>query len=285
MRIREMGCVFERWPARIEGSWTEVKRDADLPERSPAPYRCVVTTPRAILVGDAHLGATGRHVEEAFHEFLRTVPEPRDHLVIMGDLFDFWFEYRRVVSRRHVTTIAALRAARERGVVISFIGGNHDRWGGSLFRDDLGIPFHASGQAHMSLAGRAAFLHHGDGLAEQHWSARFMHFLTRQRLTVAAFQALHPDLGYWLADRISRRLADKTRNAAALDRASAAQAEWARDVLAHRPEVEIVAAAHTHRPVLEEIAGRYYVNPGAFMDDGQHAIITADDLQLATYSG
>jgi UDP-2,3-diacylglucosamine hydrolase len=237
-----------------------------------------------IVVADAHLGQVPPAVGEAFHAFLEAVPQQGDHLILTGDLFDFWFEYQSVIPRKHFATVAKLQAVRARGIPITFVGGNHDRWGGSFFTRDLGIDFFG-GEAELDLNGQRAFITHGDGLTEQHWSGALMHRLLRHRITIAVFRILHPTIGFWIADLFSRHLADNTKDRAVLDRAAAAQRKWAADFLGKHPTVQIVIMAHTHRPVLDRLPdGRAYLNPGAFLDGGRYAVITAEAVELKQFT-
>src|SRR2546422_1701636 len=73
------------------------------------------------------------------------------------------------------------------------------------------------------LAGRRAFVAHGDGFTEQHWSAKVMHRVTRYPITIWSFRHLHPDIGFWIAAKLSGKLADTTKDPAVLDRAAEAQ--------------------------------------------------------------
>lgn len=238
---------------------------------------------RVVVVADAHLGQVPAATEAAFHAFLDAVPDLGDALLINGDLFDFWFEYGSVIPRKHFTTITRLHALRRRGIPITFVGGNHDRWGGDFLTRDLGIGFFA-GQAELDLAGRRAYVAHGDGLTEQHWSGALLHRVTRHPVTIALFRVLHPTLGFWIADKLSGRLADNTKDKAVLDRAATAQAAYARGLLARRPELELVILAHTHRPRVDRLSdGRVYLNPGAWLDGGRYAIVTRDGVDLQTF--
>ena len=237
-----------------------------------------------IVVADAHLGQVPPAVGTAFHDFLDAVPRPGDHLVVTGDLFDFWFEYPSVIPRKHFATAAKLQEVRTRAVPITFVGGNHDRWGGSFFTRDLGIQFFG-GAVELDLNGRRAFIAHGDGLTEQHWTGALMHRFTRHPLTVAVFRILHPTVGFWIADLFSRHLADNTKDRAVLDRAAAAQRKWAADFLQRHPAVQLVIMAHTHRPVVERLPdGRIYLNPGAFLDGGRYAVITPEAVELKQFT-
>ncbi len=238
---------------------------------------------RVLVVADAHLGQVPPAIESAFHSFLEAVPDLGEALLINGDLFDFWFEYGAVIPRRHFATVAKLHALRAKGIAITLVGGNHDRWGGDFLTEDLGIGFHG-GEAEILVAGRRAFVAHGDGLTEQHWSAKLMHRVTRHPATVRVFRALHPDLGFWIAHRLSGTLADSTRDPAVLDRAARAQAQYAADLLRRRPDLGLVILAHTHRPALERLdGGRAYLNPGAFLDGGRYAVVTADNVELKAF--
>jgi UDP-2,3-diacylglucosamine hydrolase len=243
-----------------------------------------VPASRVVVVADAHLGQVSSAIDSAFHRFLDVVPDLGDALLIDGDLFDFWFEYGAVIPRRHFATVAKLSALRARGVPITFVGGNHDRWGGSFFTKDLGIGFYG-GEAELELAGRRAFVAHGDGYTEQHWSAKLMHRTTRHPATIRLFRALHPDLGFWIAHKLSGRLADDTRDRAVLDRAARAQAQFAKELLERRPELGLVILAHTHRPALEQLPnGRSYLNPGAFLDGYRYAVVTRDHTELRCFT-
>ena len=239
---------------------------------------------RCIVVADAHLGQVPHAIEVAFHAFLDTVPQPGDALLINGDLFDFWFEYGPVVPRKHFATIVRLRALVTRGVAVTFVGGNHDRWGGDFLRHDVGIAYR-TGEVELELAGRRAVVVHGDGLTEQHWSGALTHWVLSHRVTIAVFRTLHPSIGFWIADKLSGTLADSTKDKAVLDRAEAAQAAYARALLERRPDVALVVMAHTHRPRLDLLSdGRAYLNPGAFLDGGKYAVVTTDRVELKTFT-
>lgn len=234
-------------------------------------------------MADAHLGQVPASVATAFHRFLDTVPQPGDELVVNGDLFDFWFEYGSVVPRRHLATVMKLAGLVQRGIPVTFLGGNHDRWGGDFLRRDMGIGYYA-GAAELVLAGRRALVVHGDGLTEQHWSGALLHWLLRQPVTIALFRMLHPAIGFWIADRLSGTLADSTKDTAVLDRAATAQAAYAHALLERRRELSLVVMAHTHRARLEHVdGGRAYLNPGAFLDGGKYAVITPAGVELKNY--
>ncbi len=245
----------------------------------PLPYSRIlgrVTTERVVVVGDSHFGSGNPDDEAAFHDFLAAVPRMGTRLLLMGDLFEFWFEYRRVIPRRPFRTLARIAAVADAGVKVELFGGNHDRWSGwpGNFWEDLGMPFHAGG-TDLQLAGRKAWVHHGDGLAEWKLGGKILHKVTRSPVTIAIFRAIHPDLSFWLIDRLSFLISEKVKSAEALDAAAEFQERFARGVLDQRPEISLVVLAHTHRQRLVEHApGRFYLNAGAWIGARQYAVVS-----------
>jgi len=235
-----------------------------------------------IVVADAHLGQVPAAVADRFHRFLDQVPRPGDALLVNGDLFDFWFEWGDVVPEKHRATVEKLSLLVRRGIPVTLMGGNHDRWGGP-FLSNRGITFHAQ-PAELTLAGRRAWVAHGDGLTEQHWTGALTHHLLKHKATIAVFRALPPGLGFRIADWLSGTLADSTKDRAVLDRAAAAQRAYATALLAGRPDLSLVILAHTHRPALERLSGgRTYLNPGAWLDGGRYAVIERERVELKTF--
>lgn len=215
------------------------------------------------LVSDLHLGAVPPATEEAFRRWLLHVKESGSRLIINGDLFDFWFEYRRVVLAEHVRVLAALADLVESGVPVLLMGGNHDWWGDSFLEERIGVDFHQE-PLRMQLHGRSVLLAHGDGLGTGDLGYRCLRLFLRSPVTRWLFRRLHPDLGAWLADRVS---GTREEAAAGPDPRNAGRAAflqaWASDLLARDSTLDIVAAGHSHSPAVVEVSpGRFYVNSG-----------------------
>ena len=220
--------------------------------------------------------------EAAFLAFLDTVPGLGDGLVVTGDLFEFWFAYARAVPRRGLRVVSALAALR-RKLPVLMVGGNHDRWAGTFWESELGIEF-APLEGRFELDGRPAVAVHGDGITETHWSARVLHRLLRHTGTVALYRALHPDLGFWVVDRLSGYLGDRNRTEGEIAASAERQERWARRRLGEEDGLSLLAMGHTHRPVAAEPhPGRRYVNPGAWFDGYRYAVVGADEARLARF--
>jgi UDP-2,3-diacylglucosamine hydrolase len=236
-----------------------------------------------VIVSDAHLGVAPPAVEEALLEFLEAVPGLGDCLLVNGDLFDFWFSYSRVIPRRGFHVAAALARLRRRMPIV-MVGGNHDRWDAHFWERDLGLRYEPL-RATFEIGTRTVAAIHGDGLAEPRWQARLIHRVIQHPATAAAYRLLHPDLGLRVVDALSPLLGDHTTDEPKLARAAARQAELARQLLTNEPAIGLVIMGHTHRAVLTEpIAGRQYLNPGAWYDGLRYAVATEADAELREFS-
>ncbi len=214
------------------------------------------------LTGDIHLGAVPPATERAFLAWLDHAGTRAGTIVVNGDLFDFWFEYRSVVPRGYARVLGSLAALVDAGRHVVLLGGNHDWWGGDFLREEIGVDFHPDPVV-MDLAGRRTFLAHGDGLGRGDLGYRVLRRILRGTATRWAFRWLHPDLGARLARWVSRTEV-RGREPTELERSRAAHLEeWARAKLREAPELDLVVLGHTHIPALVEVeADRYYLNAG-----------------------
>lgn len=237
-----------------------------------------------IVVCDAHLQRSpDRASDQAFHRFLRVVPDLGTHLVLNGDVFDFWFEYRSVIPRSAFRTLAALSRLRELGIGLTVTGGNHDRWGGDFFQAELGTTFHRE-STEVDLSGFRALVRHGDGIHELHRGGRVMHAITRLPITARMFRLLHPDVGFWFVRRMSSTLSTHTNVDAVQQQAADAQLVYATGFMQERRDIDLLVLGHTHRPAIVEVEPRrWYLNPGAWMDDLRYAVVTPDGPELGVF--
>jgi UDP-2,3-diacylglucosamine hydrolase len=162
----------------------------------------------AYFFADAHLGTESEQREAArqarLHRFLSDLPGRATSLFVMGDLFDFWFEYHTAIPRRHFPTLCALQRVREAGVEITYLTGNHDFWLGRFLEEELGIRTR-DGAVSLDLQGRRIWLHHGDGLIGGDLGYRVLKKVLRNPVSIRLYRLLHPDLGIPLAHWVSGR--------------------------------------------------------------------------------
>jgi len=238
---------------------------------------------RLVVVGDAHLGAAPPAVEARLLDWLDEVPGLGDGLLLNGDLFGFWFGYRRAIPRAGIRVLARL-AALARGMPVLMTGGNHDRWGESFWEPELGIRYGRS-ELRFTLGERPALAIHGDGLADPTRRAALKHRVIGHPLVSAGFRALPPDLGFRLADRLGRPLEPTPESERLAARAAELQRAWAERRL-EQEDLTLLVMGHTHKPaLLEPFRGRRYLNPGAWFDGYRYAIATSAGVSLKQYPG
>lgn len=238
-----------------------------------------------LIASDAHLGATSPPAERAFLSFLEAVPELTGDLVLAGDVFDFWFEYRSVIPSRNFPALCRLAALREAGVRVRWVGGNHDAWGGHFLADELGIEL-IDGPLITDVGGRRTYLAHGDGLAGGDWGYRFLKAVTRSRPARGAFRWLHPDIGDWLARGASRTPGGARPLQPHEERRADRLAEHASRLLEQDASLDLVVFGHCHRPQLMEVGtGRYYLNPGDWIRHFTYGEVGPDGVRLRRWEG
>ena len=236
----------------------------------------------SLIVSDAHLGAAPAAGERAFHDFLVFAGTSTRDLVINGDLFDFWFEYRTVVMSRHFRTLRMLADLVDSGVRIRLVGGNHDSWGGVFLRDEIGIEL-IDGPVTTEIGGRRCYLAHGDGLGDGDLGYRALKRVIRSRAARVAFRHVHPDWADAIAGKVSRT---KSRHGADIPGGSrGVELEaHARGILAADASIQLVALGHSHVPALIEVEpGRHYLNTGDWIQNCTWASVTPDGVQLHSW--
>lgn len=238
---------------------------------------------RLVVVADAHLNASAPADEAAFLAFLDAVPRLGDSLLLAGDIYDFWFTWRRQVPRACIRVTSAIISL-ARHFPILMLGGNHDRWGDTFWGAETGLQF-ATRELRFRVGQRQVLAVHGDGLHEERRSAAVLNRLLDSRAVIAAFRMLPASWGFRIADTLGHDPAHAAAHPEIVDAAAARQAEWARRALLGDPGLGAVIMGHTHRAVVAEVApGRWYLNPGAWLGEHRYGVLDAAGARLATFS-
>ena len=228
------------------------------------------------VFSDTHLGAAPSEVERQLLGFLRHLPTRAGSLVINGDLFEFWFEWRHVIPRASFRVLAALADLVDAGVPILWIAGNHDCWGGEVLRRDVGVSYHV-GPWRGTLAGWATLIEHGDGLREvEDRKYRRLRSVIRHPASIWAFRhLLHPDFG----SRLAAGSSHASRTYQPRDGGSGLR-NVAMSRLASDPTLEMLIYGHSHVSALERSpTGAVYANAGSWMD--KPTFLRIDERQVA----
>jgi UDP-2,3-diacylglucosamine hydrolase len=233
------------------------------------------------IFSDTHLGHAPAQVEHDLRAFLRTLPGRAGSLVINGDLFEFWFEWRHVMPRAAFRVLAALADLRDAGIPVLMIAGNHDCWGGEILRRDVGIDYHV-GNWRGTVAGWRASIEHGDGLRDREDRRyRMLRSVLRNPLAIRGFRWIHPDIAAPLAGGSSHA----SRSYASRDGGRGLRAVAERR-LAAEPETELLVFAHSHVPALERMpSGGVYANAGSWLEAPTYLRVTAERVELRRWDG
>lgn len=245
---------------------------------SGAYTRRVLPAP-CYIISDAHLGVADRDAERLLLAFLRDIRGDARSLVINGDLFDFWFEWRHVIPRAGFRVLAALADLAEAGVQIVWIGGNHDCWGGEVLQQDVGVQY-LLGTWRGEIAGWRTRIDHGDGLRdEEDRRYRALRLVLRNPLAIGAFRWIHPDLGA----RIALGSSHASRTYRAKDGGSGLLKVALRD-LEQEPALDLLVFGHSHVPVVERApGGALYANAGTWLGDSTYLRVTPDAVELRRF--
>ncbi len=232
------------------------------------------------FISDAHIG---RHYGELearkkrlLLELFDRVRQERAHLIINGDLFDFWFDYQTVIPRKCFWLCHALNILTDAGIQIQMIPGNHDFWMSHFFQEEMGIAVHHQ-PIGLTLQGRRVFIAHGDGMAANDTRYRAMRQIIRHPLAIGLYRWVHPDFGIWVADTFSHRGGKKhslrNRRIKPTDYHAVAQ-----DYL--RQGFDVVIFGHTHQPELVQFAEGVYLNIGNWIEDFSYGVMRDGEIRL-----
>ena len=216
----------------------------------------------AYFVSDAHFGAefTGAypHRQKHFCDFLESIRSSASHLFILGDLFEFWMEYRYYVPKGPFPVLAKLLDLTRDGIPVHYLSGNHDFNLGLFLRDSVGVQTHHGPQV-VELQGKRLLLLHGDGIVEKDWKYRQLKKVLIHPLANWAFKCLHPDWGMALARFVggASRLTHKPTSKEAYRKAALN--------LLREHGAEIVMHGHTHLHFVREEPGGVYANSGEWL--------------------
>lgn len=223
------------------------------------------------VIGDVHLGVASAESERRLLRHLRELPATGRSLVIMGDLFDFWFAWEHAMPRIGFRVLAALADLHDAGVPVLWIGGNHDCWGGETLHAETGAVYTLEPWRGL-IGGWDTLLAHGDGLRKKEDAPyRRLRTVLRHPWSIAAYSMLHPDF----ATRVAVRSSKTSRKGRALDGGSGLLAVGT-SALASADGPRLVLHGHSHVPTLVAAGRGVYGNAGAWYLDHQFLVIEQD---------
>lgn len=252
-----------------------VKADGSAYTRLVLPSPCYI-------ISDAHLGVASRDAELGLVSFLRHARKDAGSLLINGDLFDFWFEWKSVIPRVGYRVLAEVTAFADAGIPVMWVAGNHDCWGGEFLRREAGIDY-VMGPWKGDLAGWKSRVEHGDGLrgaADRKYRA--VRPLLRSPLAIWVYRTLlHPD---W-ASRLALGTSATSRTYSAADSGEGLK-QVALGALDADATLDLVCFGHSHVPVLTTASlGGVYANAGTWLGDSTYIRVEPERITLSRWTG
>ena len=217
------------------------------------------------FISDIHFGLLDREKElereRLFVKFLQFTCNEAKALYILGDLFDYWFEYNRVIQKGFFRTLTAMQDLAENGVEIHYLIGNHDFLHKDFFEKEIGAQLYKD-PISVELKGKNFFLGHGDGLVKNDLGYKILKKVLRSKITQKLYSLLHPDLGIWLASSTSKSSRDYTgkKNYGEIDGLFEAAKEKIDDGF------DYVLFGHSHNRKFEKYNNGNYINLGTWLE-------------------
>ncbi|MDE5594466.1 MAG: UDP-2,3-diacylglucosamine diphosphatase [Muribaculaceae bacterium] len=244
---------------------------------------------KTYFISDLHLGAAyldrPHDRERMLAEFLNKISADAARLYLVGDVLDYWFEYRTVVPRGHVRFFGALAALADSGVEITWLIGNHDIWMFDYLRNELGIKI-VDDSIKETIDGKNFFISHGDGLGKLKPSFRFIRSLFRSRVCQKLYAAIHPRWTVAFAYRWSSGSRHyHPENIPVYDgEIKSNVGNWARDYISTHPDTDYIVIGHHHVAVDETLdCGAHLIILGDWIYNFTYAVFDGKSLRLEQY--
>lgn len=240
------------------------------------------------FLSDFHLGAPDRESslvrEKKVVAFLESIRNDATEIFIVGDIFDFWFEYKTVVPKGYTRLLGKLAELSDAGIRLHVFVGNHDMWMRNYFQEELNIPIYFEPQI-FNWNGKQFFIGHGDGLGPGDHGFKFIKKIFRNPVCQYLFGLLHPNWGIGLANYFSRKSRQKTGNSDELF--LGADSEWLiifSKAYLQKNKIDFFVFGHRHYPidyVLNEESR--YINLGDWIRNFTYASFDGKKMELKNW--
>lgn len=237
---------------------------------------------------DNHLGApnaeASRIREKKFVSWLDMVKDDAEVIFLLGDLFDFWFEYKHAVPKGFVRVLGKLAEIRDRGIAVHFFTGNHDLWMNGYFEQELDIPVYHQPKEFI-FNGKIFFIGHGDGLGPGDKGYKRMKKVFKNPVSKWFYRWLHPDLGIPLAQHLSlkNKLISGDEDAKFLGEENEWLALYAKRKL-EKKHYDYFIFGHRHLPMQINLSEKStYFNLGDWISHYTYGVFDGEKFELKQF--
>jgi len=241
------------------------------------------------FASDFHLGAPSAEKslirEKRILKWLSEIEKDADEIFLVGDIFDFWFEYKRAVPKGFTRLLGKLAELSDRGIKLHLFTGNHDMWMFDYVPNEIGAKLYRE-PIQIERQGKQLFVGHGDGLGPGDQGYKLLKKIFSNNLCQWLFARLHPNFGIWLANYFSRSSRAKTGNddAKFLGEENEWLAIYSKEQLEKR-HFDYLIFGHRHLPLHISLTDKSsYINLGDWITHFTYARMTNGSLELLTYN-
>ena len=236
---------------------------------------------KVYFFSDVHLGLGTKDQDRAKElrvvGFLQHVLRDGAELFIVGDLFDYWFEYESVIPKGYARIFGALAALHDAGVRMTYLAGNHDFWLRSYLTDEFGIQIFQN-EVVREFSGKRFYIHHGDGLFKADSGYRLLKRILRNKVNIFLFSLLHPTVTGRIARWSSRTSRKHTGN---IRFEGNDMVEFAEEKIRHG--FDYVLMGHNHQSLFHPYRHGTYINLGNWIDENSYAVFDGKKLSLRAW--
>lgn len=237
------------------------------------------------FLSDFHLGApdfaSSLIREKKIVSFLEKIRHDAQEIIIAGDIFDFWYEYKMVVPKHFVRLLGKLAEITDSGIPVMLFAGNHDMWMRSYFQTELNIRVYFEPKT-FTWNNKKFYIGHGDGLGPGDHGYKFIKKIFRNKFCQWLFGQLHPTFGMSLANYFSRKSRHKTGTSDAVFLGE--DKEWliiySRQMLA-KEHYDYFIFGHRHLPLTITLNDNaVYINLGDWITHFTYAVFNGSIVEL-----
>lgn len=248
----------------------------------------MTTNKKIFFASDQHFGAPTKEAskprELKFLKWLDEIKDEAEAIFLLGDLFDFWFEYKRAVPKGFVRVLGKLAEFADEGIQIHFFVGNHDLWMSDYFETELGIPVHYEPKE-FTFNNKVFLIGHGDGLGPGDKGYKRMKKVFTNPVAKWFYRWLHPDIGIKIASYLSvkNKLISGAEDVKFLGEENEWLIQYCRRKL-NKKHYDFFLFGHRHLPMEIEVSETSkYVNTGDWISHFTYAEFQGDKLLLKSY--
>lgn len=240
---------------------------------------------KSYFASDFHLGAPDEQTslarEKKIVRWLDYVSKDADAIYLVGDIFDFWFEYKHAIPKGFVRLQGKLAELSDKGIEIHFFTGNHDMWMFDYFPKEIGVVMHRE-PIRFERNGIKFFVGHGDGLGPGDYGYKFIKKVFASRLCQWLFARLHPNFGIALANFWSRRSRKVNGNSDEIFLGD--DHEWlaifSKEIL-EKEHFDFFIFGHRHLPLDIKLNEKSrYINLGAWIKDCNYLCFDGEKVEI-----